>query len=283
MEKQSIRRDVSIEEYHSDKEYISASSIKEAKKSMRKYHHYRNNPQDRKDHFDMGNAFELALLDHFNGTKDFIMKVSVFDESKRPKPAMNFNGAENKKWKSDFFETNKDKYIISYEDYECIKSMIENCKADPTVCALLSNTDYQTSLYWTDEKTGVKIKTRPDVVKLNRPVIVDVKTTKDASPKKFSRDCAEYDYPTQATIQIRGAIETGLFTHVDKYYWIVVENVAPFDVVIYEFPKEYWEECNMSLDFTLSKIKKNEIKGYSERADNKYGIISLQLPGFYEF
>lgn len=283
MDKPLIRKDVSIEDYHADKEYISASSIKEAKKSMRCFHHYRNNPQERKDHFDIGNAFELALLDHFNGTEDFVHKVAVFDESKKPQPDKDYRTKENSEWKTNFFETNKKKYIISTQDNENIKAMIANCELDSTVCALLKNTDYQTSLYWTDEKTGVKIKTRPDVMKVNRPVIVDVKTTKDASPKMFAKDCANYDYPTQAIIQIRGAIETGLFTQVDKYYWIVVENNAPFDVVIYEFNKEYWEMCDMSLDYTLNKIKNNEIKGYSERADNKYGIITLELPKYYEF
>lgn len=283
MDKPLIRKDVSIEDYHADKEYISASSIKEAKKSMRCFHHYRNNTQERKDHFDMGNAFELALLDYFNGTEDFVHKVAVFDESKKPQPDKDYRTKENSEWKSNFFETNKNKYIISTQDNENIKAMISNCELDSTVCALLKNTDYQTSLYWTDEKTGVKIKTRPDVMKVNRPVIVDVKTTKDASPKMFAKDCANYDYPTQAIIQIRGAIETGLFTQVDKYYWIVVENNAPFDVVIYEFNKEYWEMCDTSLDYTLNKIKNNEIKGYSERADNKYGIITLELPKYYEF
>lgn len=283
METQSIRRDVSIEDYHSDKEYISASSIKYAKKSMRQYHHYRNAPQERKSHFDMGNAFELALLDHFNGTEDFIHKVAVLNESQRPQPDKDYRTKENAVWKADFFTDNESKYVISESDYESIQAMIENCKADETVCALLSNTDYQTSLYWTDEQTGVKIKTRPDVVKVNRPVIVDIKTTKDANPKMFAKDCANFEYPIQAIVQIRGAIQTGLFDHVDKYYWIVVENCAPYDVVIYEFDKQYWDGANMSLDFILSKIKKNEIKGYSERADNKYGILTLELPGYYQF
>lgn len=282
MEKQSIRKDVSIEDYHNDKEYISASSIKHAKKSMLLYHHYRTTPQERKAHFDMGNAFELALLDYFNGTDEFEKKVVVFDESKRPQPDKDYRTKENNDWKRSFFESNESKYIVTGDDWESIKQMIVRCEADPTVSNLLKNTDYQTSLYWTDEKTGVKLKTRPDVVKVNRPVIVDIKTTKDASPKAFAKDCANYEYPIQAIVQIRGAIESGLFDHVDKYYWIAVENVAPFDVVVYEFHSEYWKQANFSLDFLLEKISRNEIRGYSERADNKYGIITLDLPAYYE-
>ncbi len=71
-----VLNDLSIEQYHTEKEYLSASSVKQAVKSLAHFQHYRTAKQQRKSHFDFGNIFEIALLDMINGTFDF--KDNVF-------------------------------------------------------------------------------------------------------------------------------------------------------------------------------------------------------------
>ena len=77
---------------------------------------------------------------------------------------------------------------------------------------------------------GVNIKGRPDLVlvKPDGAIVVDVKTTQDASPKAFAKDVANYKYHLQAAfyMQLTGATE---------FYIVAVEKNAPYAHAIYKF------------------------------------------------
>ena len=278
---------INIDDYHADREYLSSSSIKEAIKSLKHFRHYLdNNNNERKSHFDFGNAFELALMDVMNNTAEFDNEVLVFDETERPEVDKNFNSTLNKEWKAEIMDTNK--YIINkvgLESVETMKLMLESCWQDETIQGLLKNTDYQKSLFWTDKETGLKLKTRPDVCKVNKCVVIDIKTCKDASPSGFGKDAANLNYPIQAVLQMRGCLETGLMSVINKYYWIAVEKTAPYNAQIYEFEEGEWDWAYMRLDHVLNLIskaqKENKWVGYSQQSDNKWGILPISLPLWY--
>ena len=281
MKMQSIVNDLSIKAYHEDKNYLSASSIKEAMKSMKHFNWYRNQPKEDqfKAHFDLGNAFELLLLDHFQGTNEFESEVIVFDETQRPEQDKGITSKINQEWKQSIL--NGDKYVIFPKDLEVLNAMKDSCLNDPTIVKLLSNTDKQVSLFWEDAQSGLKLKSRPDVNKSKANVLVDIKTCDSASPEDFARSVAKFNYPIQAAIQMRGCVATGLMPQVDKYYWLAVEKKAPFCAQIYEFDPNDWGAADMAVGMVLNKIAQGGNHGYSERADNSLGIITLQLPKYY--
>ena len=162
-----IFNNININDYHGDTEYLSSSSIKEANKSLKHFEWYFKKDKERKTHFDFGNAFEIALMDLFNETKEFDLTVNVFDESLRPETDKTFASKENSQWKKDFFETGN--YVINQkgkESFETIELMLESCFQDSTIQRLMKETDYQKSIFWTDPQTKLKLKTRPDVCKI---------------------------------------------------------------------------------------------------------------------
>ncbi|MFC0183327.1 PDDEXK-like protein of unknown function [Pseudarcicella hirudinis] len=282
-----ILKNVDIEAYHEDTEYISSSAIKEASKSLKHFEWYFKIERDRKSYFDFGNAFELALMDVFNKTSEFDDKVFLFDESKRPEPTKSFGCLANKQWKDDMFDTQQ--YVINTtgkESFETINFMLESAWQDSTIQKILKETDYQTSIFWTDKATGIKLKTRPDVCRENSRTIVDIKTMSDASPSKFARDSSNFEYPLQAAIQMRGVIESGMYDRVDNYYWVCFEKEPPYNAQIYRFPKAEWAFFQNKLDFILSKIamarEQNKYIGYTDRADNNLGILELEIPVWYK-
>lgn len=281
MKMQSIVNDLSIDDYHNNKDYISASSIKEARKSMKHYNYYRNAQKEPtfKPHFDFGNAFELLLLDFFQGTKEFDDKCIVFDESKRPEQDKGITSKINQEWKQSIL--NSGKYVIMPKDVEVLNEMLYSCQSDEIIRKLLKNTDKQVSLFWTDEESGLQLKTRPDVNKSKANVLIDIKTCDSADPKDFARSVAKFDYPIQAAIQMRGAIASGLMPQVDKYYWLAVEKKAPYCAQIFEFDMMDWEGADFMVQHTLNKIAKGGDKGYSEQSYNEFGVITLQLPKYY--
>jgi exodeoxyribonuclease VIII len=288
-----IYTDISISDYHRNTSHISATSIKQAKKSLSLWKWNQTHPQETKLHFEFGNAFELALLDKGNFERQVAILQSTAwvakaleekPELKVPKNSTCYKAEENK-----FTSANEGKYIIhdvGDQSYECIEHMLESCYRDATIQKLIKNTEYQLSLFWTDDKTGVNLKTRPDICKRKKNVIVNLKTTNDGSPEAFSRELAKYDYALQAVIEIRGCIESGLMSSVDNYFWLTVEKVPPFNATLYEFDKSDQSYSQDELDFLLTKIKRaneeNMYPGYGDRADNQYGILTAHIPAWYK-
>lgn len=291
-----IHTDISIKEYHENQTHISATQIKYAKTSLKHFHWYVTGqiPKPEGSHFGFGNAFELALLDQAGYLKEVAvlpdeewcdLALSVKPELKNVRNSKEYQDASK-----EFHKANAHKYIINdtgKESFETIENMLESCYQDKVIQALIKNTEYQLSLFWTDEETGLRLKTRPDICKRNKNVIINVKTIEDGSPESFSRELAKYDYPLQACIEIKGCLATGLMDRVDSYFWLVVEKVPPYNATIYEFTESDQKACSDSVSYHLNKLarakKENAYPGYSNEADNTHGILKAELPKFYRF
>lgn len=289
---------ISIKDYHADREYYSSTGIKEAKKSLAHFKYFLDQTGNTtKSHFDFGNSFELALLD----PKGFETEVAIEQDSywialaneehmkekgktySSPRASVRYK-AEYSKWEA----TNEGKYKIAEtgkESYETIEKMLASCRKDSTIQKLIDGTEYQLSLFWTDEESGLKLKTRPDICKRKKNVVVNLKTALDGSPKAFMRDMLKYNYPLQACLEMKGCIESGLMPSVDNYFWLVVEKEPPYNATIYSFEQSDIMTTMKELEYYLVKIaeakQKNFWPGYTDQAMNPHGIIPLTLPPYY--
>lgn len=289
-----IYDDISIQDYHGNKTHISATGIKTVKSSLALWKWNQTHPQEDKLHFQFGNAFEIALLDRANfekyvaiqQTQEWIRKANEGREKlyASPKASSKYKAEAEK-----FDIQSIGKYIIpdvGPQSFEYIEYMLESCFKDAVIQKLISGVEYQLSLFWTDQSTGIGLKTRPDICKRKKNVIVNLKTILDGSPASFSRELAKYDYPLQAAVEMRGCVETGLMERVDNYFWLVVEKEPPFNATLYEFDPSDQRYSQDELDYLLSKIKRareeNKYPGYGDRSDNQYGILTAQIPGYYK-
>lgn len=292
-----IYNNISIKEYHENRTHISATSIKAARKSLSLWRYNQTHPQEWAQHFDFGNAFELHLLDQMN----FESSVAVLPMETWIKEANEQRmAAEGKLYttpknsghfqakQKEFLTANVGKYLIpdvGPQGFNTIQMMKESCTKDPTIQRLLSGVEYQLSLFWQDETTGLRLKTRPDICQRKRNVIVNLKTMVDGSPESFSRELAKYDYPIQACVEIKGCLASGIMDTVDFYYWLVVEKEAPFNATLYEFSQEDQKWCFDELAYTLDRmrlaIERGSYPGYTARADNQYGILTAKIPAYY--
>lgn len=280
-------KQISIKEYHAENEHISATQIKEAIKSMAHFKHYNETKSDeRKSHFEFGNAFEIALSDYLHGTNEFDDVVVVYDEQNRPENDKGITSKINQEWKKSILLS--EKYVISAtgdESLETIQQMLKSFENNDTAKRLLANTIEQPSFFWKD-KNGVKLKSRPDYIKRERNAIIDIKTTNDASPQSFAKQVANFNYPIQAEMQMRG-LKQHNGKDIVAYYWLVFEKKAPYNVQVYEYQENDWQFVSDKLDMTLTRIalaqQTNNYQGYSENALNQYGILDLELPLYYRF
>jgi len=105
--------------------------------------------------------------------------------------------------------------------------------AEASACAtsIMSHRVYQQirdaqvehTVFWTDKETGIECKARFDVL---GPLLVDLKTTRDASPKGFQRAIATYGYHIQAAHYMAGAIANGM--EPQGFLFACVETSAPY-------------------------------------------------------
>jgi exodeoxyribonuclease VIII len=82
------------------------------------------------------------------------------------------------------------------------------------------------------ELNGIKIKGRPDLIMDD--VVVDVKTTLDATAKSFGRDISNFKYHLQAAWYLH-------LTGGKRFLFIAVEKAIPFDYAIYELDEQSLE------------------------------------------
>jgi hypothetical protein len=286
--------DLTIEDYHSNRTHLSATQIKLAKHSLKELDWTLRGLIKREGatHFDFGNAFELALLDKnafaekvcIKPDQQWVDEAVTQDETLTKPRASGYYQKKNR----EFLLGREQKYIINDQgdqSWETIQAMLESCFADKVIQGLIKNTEYQLSVFWTDENTGLRLKTRPDICKRKKNVIINVKTTEDGSPKGFAKDLVKYDYPIQACHEITGCMQSGVIESIDNYFWLVVEKKAPFNATVYDFDQEDLKMGMDELHYLYNRIKKandqNLFPGYSDRSDNEYGILRAPIPMYY--
>lgn len=123
--------------------------------------------------------------------------------------------------------------VLSRTDAELVMRMGHSVFAHPAAAMLLAMPGKaETTHMWTDGATGLQCKCRPDWLTDDGSLIVDLKTTEDASPAGFRKSIANWRYYVQAAWYLDG-IEQATGTRPDQFIFICVEKKAPHAVAVY--------------------------------------------------
>jgi hypothetical protein len=110
----------------------------------------------------------------------------------------------------------------------------------PDIADALAIGQPEVSAYWLDPITGALCKCRPDWVHDCGDagvILLDVKTTADASPEGFARSCATYRYHVQAAYYSDGyQVSSG--RQVLGFVFAAVEQDAPYLAAAYMLDDE---------------------------------------------
>lgn len=130
-------------------------------------------------------------------------------------------------WWAEFDQTHAGKIVLSLDDVEDVRRMADAVRRHPAARFLLDLPGRREASYtWTDPQTGLECKTRPDWHSVDRRIVVDVKTTRDASRVEFAKSIANLDYHVQAAWN-QDAIGA------EQFLTIAVENTRPYAVAVY--------------------------------------------------
>jgi exodeoxyribonuclease VIII len=124
--------------------------------------------------------------------------------------------------------------ILAADDYAAVKAMGDAVLTHPAAAKLLgAMTDWELSGLWDCRQTGERSKCRCDAVGDydGIPICLDLKTTRDASPKAFERAVWNYHYHTQAAHYVEGLAVLG--RPVESFGIVAVEKEPPYAVGVY--------------------------------------------------
>ena len=225
----------------------------------------------------IGSAFHSLVLEPDVFETEFI--VEAVDAPKRPTATQrNAKKPSNQTldaiafWES-FDNKAKGKTILSLEDIERLTIMKQRIVEHPAASTILNLSGVAEQSYqWKDEKTGELCKSRPDFHTDDGTLIVDLKTTSDASELGFQKSVHNFRYHVQAGFYLRSIKEA------QQFVFIAVETKPPYLVAVYNASTDMINAGNRVADKNLETLancrKSGKWLGYSEE------ITTLELPRF---
>lgn len=123
-----------------------------------------------------------------------------------------------------------DAIVLSRKEYERANRINEAVRADKLASQVLfvPGTVYEETINW--EQLGRARRCTPDA--RTRDHLVDLKTTRDASPDRFKWDVARYGYALQLA-DYRAAMEHANGFRPLRCYIVAVESVPPYAVTVH--------------------------------------------------
>jgi hypothetical protein len=123
--------------------------------------------------------------------------------------------------------------VISADDRALVSRMAEAVWTHPAAAMLLNLPGQaETTHMWVDGDTGLQCKCRPDWLTSDGSLIVDLKTTEDASPAGFRKSIGNFRYHVQAAWYLHGLAQaTG--RRPDQFLYVCVEKKPPHAVAVY--------------------------------------------------
>jgi exodeoxyribonuclease VIII len=162
----------------------------------------------------LGSAFHALLLERELFEASYIAAPAVDRRTKAGKAAWAELEASGKT-------------VLSEDDLAALTGMAASVLAHPAASRLLALPGRaEVSLFYEDPATGLRCKARPDWL-TESGVIVDIKTTQDASPEAFRKSAYNFRYDVQAAHYTSAVLGAG-------FVFIAVEKTPPYAVAVYE-------------------------------------------------
>lgn len=161
----------------------------------------------------IGSAFHTAFLEPHLYNKEYAVM-----------PVMDRRTTKGKEEYSLFQETVGTKTLLTFEQDMTIRNMARLVNQHEIVSTLLDDSVFEKSIYWTDKETGLQFKCRPDI--WSDKMIVDLKTTDDASPGRFMSSAYKYAYYLQAGMFYEACQSLG--KPFDMFVILAIEKKEPY-------------------------------------------------------
>ena len=248
---------------------ISRSELWRIHESPQLFRYFKDHPEDHTPALLFGQIFHKMALE----------PDSFFDQY-AVAPEVDRRTKEGKMLWAEFVERSAGKEVIPADMYEQARAMRDSIAAQPLAMKLLDG-QRETPFFWIDDQTGEECKCRTDCLNTNysRPIIVDVKSTTDASKESFTRDAVKYGYDFQAAMYSEGVSK-----HIGQmplFVFIVVEKTPPYAVNILQADELFLRRgANLFRDYIGTYHDCKQTGNWYGYLGKKNQINSLALPAW---
>jgi hypothetical protein len=239
-------KDIHILDYHNG-EGVSKSQLDLIAKSPAHYYHNQLHKHDRKE----SEAFKIGRLAHLA-----VLEPELFNDTVVVAPECDRRTKEGKAIWAAFTDdlANAGKDVLKQQEYTQVRAIQASVARHPAANLLLSGKGptRELSVYWNEHvepsvkypmlDKDVLCRCRPDLLIPPKSVgngggiVVDLKTTRDASPNGFKKSVRMFRYDVQAAWYLDGVNQgfakgEPMFS---TFLFIAVEKEPPYGVAVYQ-------------------------------------------------
>lgn len=203
-------------------EGISRSQLWKLSESPEKFKYYEEHPEEPTPALIFGQLVHKATLEPESVYEEFTVAPNVDRRTKAGKEEY-----------AAFLEGAGGRTVVTTDDWMKATEMVAAQKTAPFVSRLLEG-EHEKAFFWTDELTGELCKVRVDCLteieqeSEKQLVIVDYKSTTDASSEAFMRQAVNLGYDFQAAMYSEGVEKiTG---RKPLFVFIAQEKAAPYAI-----------------------------------------------------
>ncbi len=205
------------EKYHAV-DALSKSMMTKILKSPAHYKAALDEHQEPSKAMQLGTAIHTAVLEpHL-----YSQVVAVIP------PDIDHRTKEGKQWK----EQHKSRIHLTHAEDIDVQGVANSVRRHPFWDIINCEHSIEASVFAEDAETQIPLKARPDLWIKEPAILVDVKTTDDASPEAFSRTISTFGYHIQAAHYLA-------MTGAESFIFVAVERKAPYAVGIYRLDAEW--------------------------------------------
>jgi len=263
------------EQYHADTTRLSNSMLNILKRSPKLFFKYYIAKS-----LAIPEASESMALGSMVHT--MILEPDSFKDRYRFKPECDRRTKEGKAIYAEFLDSLPERCeIVSSDDFakatECVQSLIAHDDLKQILKATWESRIVEKRIDF--EIDGVDMRSKLDYLSLRAGVILDIKTTKDASPDEFAKSILNYGYHRQAAIYREAVLKQhGVAC---RFMFAVVSTEQPHEVAIYEPSESVMDDGYTEVVYLLREFKaRSESGNWLSSWSN--GIVPIELPKWYK-
>jgi len=253
--------DLSNDDYHAH-EAIGSSGIKDLLKSPAHFKHWKNYQASKTPALVLGSAIHSIVLEPDLFKRDYI---------KAPK----FAGKGAMQAKEEFMLENAQKIVLNPDQWDICFGIRESILRHSKAEALLSDGEVEHSYFWADKASTIDCKCRPDYKRKN--VLIDLKSTSDASPDAFRHSINRYGYHISAAFYLDGV--NHFPDHLVEHFVIIaVEKTPPYAIALYTLDEATIDvgrqQYRRALEIYASCLEEDNWPDYPDE------ILTMALPSY---
>ena len=183
-----------------------------------------------------------------------ILQPELFEKSFGKKAAPRKGSAARTEWEED----NPHAVALAPGSWDNVHNMAKSFENTSCTVAreLLEEGTPELSVWFDDPLTGLRCKIRPDYLRDDN-IVIDLKSTKDGSPKGFFWEIKRYGYNHQAGFYKRGIdlayAAAGVKRTAKAFIIIAIENFPPYEVAVYMITEEIIAEVQIQINASLER------------------------------